>query len=250
SFLLYVPLIWLGVQNVLTLHLLTYIVLFAWLVWLAPPAQRPWSAATALAALILPLRSLLFDGEIICLAFLLLAWHNRAYGWRSSLALGLGCAFKQYCWVFAPFFLVEAWLTYGWRAALQRLALIVGVFLAPNLPYIIASPGVWLTSMTLPVSDPLFPMGMGVITLALGGWLPFAPAMFYAVGSLLALGLMLWVYARWRPWLSEAALLLALIPLLLAYRSPANYFAIAPWLALYATARLAHPSAAPAGRPT
>ncbi len=246
SFLLYVPLIWLGVQNVLALHLLVYCALLAWLVWLAPPAQRPWAAMTASGALILPIRSLLIDAEIVCLAFLLLAWHMRGRRWWSATALGLGCAFKQYCWLFVPFFLLEAWLTGGWREALRRTAITAGVFLAPNLPYIIASPGTWLTSMALPVSEPLFPMGMGFITLPLGGWLPFLPAPVYAIGEALALGCALWAYARWRRWLGETALLLALTPLLFAFRSPANYFAIAPWLALYAVTRLSRSASAPA----
>ncbi len=100
--------------------------------------------------------------------------------------------------------------------------------------------------MALPVSEPLFPMGMGFITLPLGGWLPFLPAPVYAIGEALALGCALWAYARWRRWLGETALLLALTPLLFAFRSPANYFAIAPWLALYAVTRLSRSASAPA----
>ena len=234
SFLLYVPLIWLGVQNVLVLHVVVFAALFAWLVWIAPPKRRRWAALAAASAMIIPYRSLNFDSEIICLAFLLLAWHYRRNRWVSVIALGLGCAFKQYCWLFAPFILLDAWLTYGWREAWRRAGLTLAVFLAPNLPYLIASPGAWLTSMALPVSDPLFPMGMGLITLSLGGWLPFLPTLAYSALALVTLAGALWAYARWRPQLGEAALLLALLPLFFAWRSPANYFAIAPWLALYA----------------
>ncbi len=240
SFLLYVPLIWLGVQDVLVLHVVVFAWLFAWLVWIAPPTMRRWAALAAASALALPFYSLNFDAEVICLAFILLAWHNRRNRrnrWVSAIALGLGCAFKQYCWLFAPFILLDAWLEYGWREALRRTALTLAVFLAPNLPYLIASPGAWLTSMALPVSEPLFPMGMGLITLSLGGWLPYLPTAAYSVLMLAALVGALWAYARWRPQLGEAALLLALVPLVFAWRSPANYFAIAPWLALYAANR-------------
>src|SRR5579863_4427725 len=97
--------------------------------------------------------------------------------------------------------------------------------------------------MALPVSDPLFPMGMGLITLSLGGWLPFLPTLAYSALALVALAGALWAYARWRPQLGEAALLLALLPLFFAWRSPANYFAITPWLALYAAHRWYHKSA-------
>jgi len=234
SFLLYVPLIWLGVQDVLVLHVLVFAALFAWLVWLAPPTMRRWAALAAVSALALPFYSLNFDAEVISLAFILLAWQYRHNRWVSVIALGLGCAFKQYCWLFAPFILLDAWLEYGWREALRRAGLTLAIFLAPNLPYLIASPGAWLSSIALPVSEPLFPMGMGLIALSLGGWLPYLPTAVYSGLEVAALGGALWAFARWRPQLREAALLLALVPLVVAWRSPANYFAIAPWLALYA----------------
>lgn len=239
SFLLYTPLVALG-QDILWLHLLAYAALFAWLVMMAPRPQRGWVALAAGAALTIPLSTLMLDTEIICLVFLFVAWRYRDRRWLSALALGLGCAFKQYCWLFAPFLLVDALVRYGWREALRRAVIAGAAFLAPNLPFIALNPGAWLASVFLPVTGKLFPQGMGLVALSLGRFLPGWPPLFYAVAELLAFAGALWLFVRYWRELHESALLLALAPLAFAFRSPANYFAVAPWLALYALLALRH----------
>jgi uncharacterized membrane protein len=235
SFLIYVPLFLLGVQNIMWVNMLAYLALLAWLVSLAPRGERGWALFTALAALTVTFGSLLLETELICLLFLLPAWRLRdQHGWASALLLGLACAFKQYCWFFAPLFLLEVALHHGWREAARRALIALVAFLAPNLPFIIASPAAWWQSMWLPLTIATFPQGMGLVTLALGRWLPALPKMVFTVLEIVALGGTLWLYARYRGKLRETAPLLALIPFLFAYRSPPNYFALAPWLALFA----------------
>ena len=75
---------------------------------------------------------------------------------------------------------------------------------------------------------------MGLVTLALGRFLPPLSKVVFTVLEIAALGAVLWLYARYRGRLREAAPLLALVPLFFAFRSPPNYFAVAPWLALFA----------------
>jgi hypothetical protein len=235
SFLIYVPLFLVGIQNVMWVNMLAYVALLLWLVSLAPRGQRGWVAFTALAALTITFGSLLLETELICLLFLLPAWRLRdRRGWASALLLGLGCAFKQYCWLFAPLFLLDAALRHGWREAGRRALLALVAFLAPNLPFIIASPAAWWQSMWLPLSVATFPQGMGLVTLALGHFLPGPPKVVFTVLEIAAVGAALWLYARYRERLREAAPLLALVPLFFAFRSPPNYFAVAPWLALFA----------------
>ncbi|MEO7003000.1 MAG: hypothetical protein ABI068_14385 [Ktedonobacterales bacterium] len=267
SFLIYVPLIWAGVDNILLLHMVVFWALFAWLVWLTPPGWRHWGALAAGAALPILLYSLMLDTEVICVAFLLTAWHYRNRNWwASAILLGLGCAFKQYAWFFVPFFLLDAWLEQGrwaapfaedfsirargwrhvgrttlaalisggWGAVSTRTGVMLAAFLAPNLPFMLLSPSAWFHSLWLPMTEPLFPTGMGVIALFTGHALPWLPPYIFTVMEALALLATLWVFIRWRPKLRESALLLALIPLLFAFRSLPNYFAVAPWLALYA----------------
>jgi uncharacterized membrane protein len=250
SFLLYVPLIWLGAPDMLLLNLLVFIALAAWLVLRAPRRERLWTTLTLSAALPLLLFSLIADTEVVALAFILIAWSARERRWVSAIALGLGCAFRQYCWFFAPFFLLDTLLRSGWREAFKRGAIAVAAFLAPNLPYLLASPGVWWRSLWLPLTEPLFPLGVGLVALAKGHVGPYPPATLYTALEVAALLACLWAQWRWREQLREAVPLLALIPLYFAWRSLPNYFAIAPLLALFAVGALARTRATKAPAPS
>jgi hypothetical protein len=264
SFLLYVPLIWAGVDNIMFLNVAAFIGLFAWQVWLAPQGERHWGALAAGSIAGLALFSLFLDNEVICLGFLLLAWHYRRNRWVSGALLGLGCAFKQYCWFFAPFFILDALLSgqrasataagpgagvglgerleraiahlrqLNWGEAGLRSAIMLGAFLVPNLPYLVASPGAWWASLWLPQSEPLFPMGMGVVALFTGHLLPYIAPRFFTLMELVSIGASLLAAVRWRAYLGDAVLLLALVPLMFAFRSLPNYFGVAPWIGLYA----------------
>jgi uncharacterized membrane protein len=218
-----------------------YVVFFAlvaWLIRIAPQTERRWVALVVFAAVTIPLMSLLADTEVICVAFLLPAWHYRDRRWVSALLLGLGCAFKQYCWFFVPFFLLDTLRVHGWREATRRSLIVLGAFLLPNLPFLVLDPSAWLHSLLLPMTDPMFPMGDGFIALSLGGLVPFAAPSVYGGFELLALALCLWTGWRWHDRLGDSLPLLALVPLLFAFRSLPNYFAFAPWLALYAASQL------------
>ncbi|HET9111161.1 MAG TPA: glycosyltransferase 87 family protein, partial [Ktedonobacterales bacterium] len=238
SFLLYTPLVWLGLPDILLLNLLVFVALAVWLVRHAPPGERVWSALALSAALPLLLYSLIADTEVVALAFVLLAWRLRERRWVSAIALGLGCAFRQYCWFFAPFFLLDALMRHGWREALRRAGIALSAFLLPNLPYLIASPSAWWTSLWLPIAEPLFPLGVGLVALSKGHLLPYAPIALYTALEVAALLACLWAQWRWRERLHEAVPLLALIPLYFAWRSLPNYFAIVPLLALFAVGAL------------
>lgn len=234
SFLLYVPFLSLGGQNIVWFQIAAYLALLVWLVSLAPPGLRRWSILAATSAVTVLGYSVLIDNEGICIAFVLLAWHFRDRRWVSSALLGLGCAFKQYCWFVVPIFIVESLMARGPKETLKRGAITLAAFLVPNLPYILSSPGAWWSSLWLPMTDPMFPMGMGFIAPSLGHLAPFAPAAFYSVLEALALAGAVWCQVRWRTVLGDGVLLLALVPLLFAFRSSINYFTVASLLALYA----------------
>jgi uncharacterized membrane protein len=122
----------------------------------------------------------------------------------------------------------------NWAEASKRGLIALGAFLLPNAPFIIANPGAWWSSLWLPQSEPLFPMGMGIIALFTGHLLPYiTPRIFTLLEMLAMLGALI-VAVRWRSILGDAVLLLALVPLLFAFRSLPNYFGVAPWIALYA----------------
>jgi hypothetical protein len=234
SFLVYVPVLWAGVPNVLLVNLCVYLLFFAWLVWKMPPSARWWGTLTALAATPVVVASLIESNEIICVALLVLAWEYRHRRWLGAILLGLACSYKQYAWGFVPFFAVDAVLAEGWGEAIWRGTIALVAFLLPNGPFLVASPMAWFSSLWLPISEPLFPQGMGVIALSLGHLLPFGPPVLYALLEVTALGVTLVISIRFRMQLGAGVLVLALLPLFFAFRSIPSYFAFAPWLALYA----------------
>ena len=234
SFLVYIPLLAAGVENVLWLHVVVYFALYAWLVWLTPLGWRGWGALVAGTALTTVGGSLFTANDIFCVAFILTAWRCRRKAWLSAALLGLACAFKQYAWFFAPILLAEALARRGWGDAARRGLIALAAFAAPNLPFIIASPVAWWASVWLPMENGMFQQGVGLVALSMDHALPNAPSWLLAALEFAALaGVTLLVWRR-APTLGEAAPLLALIPLFFAGRAFASYFAFAPWMALYA----------------
>lgn len=124
--------------------------------------------------------SLLLVGVIAC-------WHRP----RAAAALtGLAFASSVVTWVLLPFLLVRLWheqTGMSRRPAVLRFAAIsIGVFVAVNLPFIVADLSGWTSSLlkfTAQTAD-----GLGVSALNLYGLLALPPAV-YALASVSVLGL-------------------------------------------------------------
>jgi hypothetical protein len=236
AFLVDLPAVWLGIPSVAITQIAALLVLLCLILWATPP---PWRLVAALLLLstIDGIRQVTGgDFEIWPLAFVAGAWLVREQRWRSALLLGAACAIKQTAWIAAPFYLLWVWRIYGKDEAFRRVGVILGTFLAINLPWIIASPRPWLESQLLPVSLPLLPDGSGIIGLSLTGILPLAPAVLYSILELAAfLAALAWY---WRVALRApfAALVLPLVPLFFAWRSSERYFVLLPLLAVLALA--------------
>ncbi len=237
SFLLYVPVLWVGLPNILLLNVVICWGLLVWLAWQAPPPWRLAALFVAGANLAI-VYSLPVDTEVVCITLVLAAWHVRERKWLGPVLLGLACAFKQYCWLFLPLFLLEIWLTHGWRAVVRWAIVALAAFLMPNIPYVVENPSAWLHSIFLPVTLPLFPQGIGIMALSLGHILPYGPPLLYTALEVAAFVAMLLIQLRFHRQLGDAVLLLAVVPLFFAFRSPPNYFAFLPWLAVYAASGL------------
>jgi uncharacterized membrane protein len=99
-----------------------------------------------------------------------------------------------------------------------------GVFAAFNLPFIVASPSLWLDSVTSMMKDALFPSGWGFITLVLQGWVHIESPLLFTVLEItvfLASVAWYWRYARAYPCLG---VILPILPLFFAWRSLWPYF--------------------------
>lgn len=224
AFLTLVPFVFLKISNVLPFYLLSYLVL-VWVAWkVAKSELKPWILLLALANV--PMLSSAMSGnlDIFYILLLVLAWLLREKRWPSALFLGLALASKQLAWFFLPFYLILIWRQQRPREACYRLTIAGVLALAINLPFIIWNPGAWLAGILAPMADPMFPLGVGFVNLSAYHLLPYLPTWFYLsleVGMLAGLLVYYWRICLVCP---EAAMLLAVLPLFLAWRSLPSYF--------------------------
>ncbi len=227
AFLSLVPLICLKIYNVLPFYLLSYLLL-VWIGWKVTRKElRPWVLLLALANV--PMLSSAMGGnlDIFYILLLVLAWLLREKRWLSALFFGLALASKQLAWFFVPFYLVMIWRQYSLREASLRLLLAGGVALLINLPFICWNPLAWLAGMLAPMADPMFPLGVGLINLSSYHLLPYLPSWCYLALEAGAMAGMLVYYWRICRVCPEAAMVLAVLPLFLAWRSLPSYFSCA-----------------------
>ncbi|HLJ81188.1 MAG TPA: hypothetical protein VKT52_06880, partial [Ktedonobacterales bacterium] len=246
AFLVDVPFVWAGVPSVAFEQILLLLALLAAVIAVTPPRWRIVVALLVFATADGARAVTGADFEIWPLALVAFAWLTRYRRWPSALLLGAACSIKQTAWIAAPFYLLWVWRTYGRAEAIRRGAVALAAFLVINLPWIIASPGAWLSSLLLPISLPLLPDGSGIIGLSLTGILPLAPSWVYGLLELAALsGGLVWYWRTW-PHYPFAGLILPLVPLFFAWRSSERYFELLPVVAVLAavlTLRMASASA-------
>ncbi len=246
AFLVNLPAVWAGAPSVAITQLLLLLLLWVLICRAAPPVWQPLVVVLLLTMADGAREVAGADFEIWPLAFIAFAWLARERRITSALLLGAACAIKQTAWIAAPFYLVWVWRRAGWREALRRAGLAVGAFLVINLPWIIASPREWLSSLALPVSLPLLPDGSGVIGLSLTGILPLFPSWLYSVLEIaLFAGALWWYWRNWRRY-PFAGLVLPLLPLLGAWRSSERYFVLLPLAAVLAVVLTVRERKAPA----
>jgi hypothetical protein len=228
------PFVWAGIPSLILLNLALFALMIAIVVSATPRIEQP---AMLLALTLCPayiLYGICGNIDVEALIFVLVAWHWFDRRRISAGAMGFACAVKQLAWFILPFYLLEVVRREGYKAALRRLPWIALTFLVPNLPFIIASPLAWFHSMLIPMSDPMFPLGFGPISLALAGLIPFGSEHVWTLLVLTVTALLL-IYQWKRKAVTSDGLLLAFLPLWFSWRSPMNYFALAPvfvaWLA-------------------
>jgi uncharacterized membrane protein len=133
-------------------------------------------------------------------------------------------ATKQVAWFFMPFYLILILRTMGVKKMLLALAAVAAVFMAANAPFIISDSHLWLTSLIAPMTDDLFPLGVGVISLVSGGVLDIQSSLVFSLLEVLVGGLaVIWYFRNCRRY-PHSGPLLAIIPLFFAWRSLWPYF--------------------------
>ncbi len=224
SFLSLVPFVWAGFPTVLPFYVLCLTLLAVIGLRFVRRDLRWWVALLFLADLPVLNSALAGDLDMFYILLVFLAWLFWERWWVSAIFVGLAIASKQNAWFYLPFYLIFVYQRRSLQDALLRLGLAVGLFLGVNLPFILMDSGAWVAGVFAPLRDPMFPAGAGLIALAVGKLLPFLPHIAYTLLECLGLlGALIWYY-RWGRERPEAAMVLAVLPLFLAWRSLPTYF--------------------------
>ncbi len=240
SFLFYAPAYALGFHH----EVVDWMDLYAWiatalLVFFLVPRFLRWIAV--LLALTGIFTGVFSSGgtDAAFLPFVVLAlWHWDRYGrpkgagaarWLGPIALGLACSIKQTPWFLVPFLVIGIWIETrrDGRSPLpvvtRYLAIVLGVFAAVNLPFIIWGAGAWWHATLLPLTQPLVADGQGLVSLAIHGLTGGADLSLLMDASLAVLLGLLAAYIAWYRQLKRIWLLLVPIPFFFSPRSFTGY---------------------------
>ncbi len=224
SFLTLVPFAVFHDYNVLPFYALSFLLLVyvAWKV--VKPEMRPWVILLAIANVPMIVSTIGANLDVFTILLLVLAWLWREKRWASAIMLGLALASKQPAWFYLPFYLILTFRLYGFKETIYRSLIAGGIGLACNLPFILWNPHAFMAGILAPVSDPMYPMGVGIVNLSVMHLFPFLPKMAYTVLEVAVMPLTYlwyWRICRTHP---ESAMLLAVLPLFMAWRSLSSYF--------------------------
>lgn len=149
--------------------------------------------------------------------------------WLGPVALGLACAIKQTPWFLVPFLVVGIWIETRrdgrspMPVVVRYVAIVIGVFTAVNLPFIIWGANQWWHGTLLPLSQPLVADGQGLVSLALHGLTGGANLSLLMDASALALLALLVAFVAWFGPLKRIWLLLLPMTFFFSPRSFTGY---------------------------
>ena len=156
---------------------------------------------------------------------------NKNY-WLCAICMGLAVATKQTAWFFVPFYLILLFKIQGVKRLLTGLSIVAGVFVVTNLSFVINDPKIWLISVMSPMTDKMFPLGSGLITIVTSGLINIqSPLPFTILEGIAFVVAVIWYlkYCRSYP---QTGIVLAVIPLFFAWRSLFSYFFYVDLIAL------------------
>ncbi len=226
SFLIQVPFVSAGVVNMQ--YVVAFFLLIGIVTGLCLLPRRFWMVFILAAAVSLEL----WVGGLIGLEKRLLLFPFILAGWLliprkplvSALLLGAAAATYQTVWFLLPFASVYVFHCWGLSRALGYSLVAASIFIAINLPFLVDDPALWLASVTAPIFDRVYPLGVGLVSLVQTGMINIdSPLLFTALEITVLFGGLGW-YSLKGGRHPQAGLLLSVMPIFFAWRSFNTYF--------------------------
>jgi hypothetical protein len=239
SFLVVAPFVALGMGDIRWVYLGVMLVIAVVVISRLRMAWRPMALATIVGNAIVIRQPILAGIDPTWALLVIGAWLALRSAWLSPVLLGLAFAARQTAWFVAPFYLALVWQRSGRREAVRRALIAAAVATAVNLPFLAIAPERFIDGVTAPILGALEPDGVGLVRFGLSGIGPLLPRVAYGVLAVVAFGVLLAAFLRWRHRLASAPLVWPFLPLYFAWRSLQNYFVLATLFVFVADEELA-----------
>ena len=227
SFILLAPFIALGITDLRIIFLIFLLPVFGYVIWQIKSNNKMKFLFIAATIASLEIWNSLSSGSTSILVFplLLMAWLlYRKNLWLSALFMGVALATKQIAWFLFPFYLILILREKGLKKAAFITAITGGIFLCFNLPYILANPGLWISSVMAPMTNNIFPSNILIIALNYIGLIDIkTPLPFTIIEVIVIIVALIWYYRNCRR-LPETALVLAIFPFFFSWRGSWGLF--------------------------
>ncbi len=225
SFVFSAPFILFGVTDVRIIYLVLAAPAVLAVILLMPRKLRlPFLAMLAIS---LAIWNSVASGEtgFMAFPFMLLGWAlAKRWPWWSALFMGLAVANKQIAWFLLPFYIILMLRTFGLKRTLGLFGIVAGVFFAVNMAFIVQGPLLWATSIFKPMTEPFFPLGVGIVTVVTSGLVVIKDSMvFTGIEAAVFVVALVWYWRNCRRF-PHTGPILAVLPLFFAWRSLWSYF--------------------------
>jgi len=225
DFLLPAPFFMIGITDLRLIYLIFTLLAMGYVIYLLPSNKRYLFLGAAIISLELWTSIANGDTGALVFPFLLLAWVLiRKNIWFSAVCMGIAAATKQTAWFFIPFYSIAVFKTIGLKRVGYIMAIMVSIFLAANLPFAIRDFGPWITSIVTPMSNNMFPVGVGLVSLVTNGIIKVNSPFIFNIVEFMLLGCgIIWYFFYFKryPCLGPV---LAIFPIFFAWRSLFGYF--------------------------
>ena len=177
--------------------------------------------------------------DSIWVFFAVFSYITRKNPFLSGVFFGIAIALKQLPIILLPFLLILVYIESGKRMKRPTEFLIAafGSFMAPNLPFLIASPMDWLNGITSIVTTPLMGVGFGPSALAFMGYERISPV-FFTLLMILVFLFLIGIYIIHFDRLKYAFLVFPVVILIFNFRVETDYLNLWPLLLLPAMAEI------------
>jgi hypothetical protein len=225
SFLLLIPFIAVGIKDIQLIYSILVIAGLIYVAWRIPGKRRLIFIGVVFSSIELWNTLAIGETGIIVFPLLLIAWVTLGKNdWVSAIFMGLAAATKQIAWFFVPFYIILLWRTVKPKTVVTAIGIMMAIFAATNGYFIAQNPSLWLQSITSPLVEPLFPLGVGFVSLVTSGLVNIQTSIPFAVAEIVVfIGAIIW-YWRYGKRYPNAGPILAILPLLFAWRSIWTYF--------------------------